>query len=92
MYRSIAQEFASRLKIGCFEDTQAILLMTDGISDPVFETDSGLANFDKWQKLYAELNPILQAETAEHALLEWMHFFTPGHHDDRTMAVLWNKA
>ena len=90
--RSIAQEFASRLKIGCFEDTQAILLMTDGISDPVFETDSGLANFDKWQKLYAELNPILQAETAEHALLEWMHFFTPGHHDDRTMAVLWNKA
>ena len=89
--RSIAQDFTNRLKIGCFTDVDAILLMTDGISDPIFETDSGLLNLAKWQKLYAELDPIMQIESADTALLEWMHFFTPGHHDDRTMAVLWNK-
>ncbi|WP_089606556.1 PP2C family serine/threonine-protein phosphatase [Acinetobacter piscicola] len=89
--RSIAQEFNTRLKIGCFTDTDAIMLMTDGISDPIFETDSGLANHTKWQKLYTELDPLMQIESADTALLEWMHFFTPGHHDDRTMAVLWNK-
>ena len=89
--RSIAQDFTNRLKIGCFTDVDAILLMTDGISDPIFETDSGLLNFVKWQKLYAELDPLMQIESADTALLEWMHFFTPGHHDDRTMAVLWNK-
>ena len=89
--RSIAHDFTNRLKIGCFTDVDAILLMTDGISDPIFETDSGLLNFVKWQKLYAELDPLMQIESADTALLEWMHFFTPGHHDDRTMAVLWNK-
>ncbi|WP_327857181.1 PP2C family serine/threonine-protein phosphatase [Acinetobacter guillouiae] len=88
---SIATEFPNRLKIGCFKDTHAIMLMTDGISDPKFETDSGLSNFDKWQNLYRELDPLLQNEAADTALLEWMHFFTAGHHDDRTMAVLWNK-
>ena len=88
---SIATEFPNRLKIGCFKDTHAIMLMTDGISDPKFETDSGLSNFDKWQSLYRELDPLLQNEAADTALLEWMHFFTAGHHDDRTMAVLWNK-
>ncbi|WP_336951069.1 protein phosphatase 2C domain-containing protein [Acinetobacter sp. AS167] len=88
---SIATEFPNRLKIGCFKDTNAIMLMTDGISDPKFETDSGLSNFDKWQSLYRELDPLLQNEAADTALLEWMHFFTAGHHDDRTMAVLWNK-
>ena len=89
--RSIAQDFTNRLKIGCFTDVDAILLMTDGISDPIFETDSGLLNLAKWQKLYAELDPMMQIESADTALLEWMNFFTPGHHDDRTMAVLWNK-
>lgn len=88
---SIATEFPNRLKIGCFKDTHAIMLMTDGISDPKFETDAGLSNFDKWQSLYRELDPLLQNDAADTALLEWMHFFTAGHHDDRTMAVLWNK-
>ena len=89
--RSIAQDFTNRLKIGCFTDVDAILLMTDGISDPIFETDSGLLNLAKWQKLYAELDPMMKIESADTALLEWMPFYTPGHHNDRTMAVLWNK-
>ncbi|AWL28866.1 protein phosphatase 2C domain-containing protein [Acinetobacter defluvii] len=89
--RSIHQELGSRVKIGCFKDLKAVLLMTDGISDPIFETDAGLANQQKWLDLYAELEPVLQQDQPEQALLEWMHFFKTGHHDDRTLAALYKK-
>ena len=89
--RSIHQELGSRVKIGCFKDLKAVLLMTDGISDPIFETDAGLANQQKWLDLYAELEPIFQQDQPEQALLEWMHFFKTGHHDDRTLAALYKK-
>lgn len=90
--RSIHHELGSRIKIGCFKDLNAVLLMTDGISDPVFETDAGLANQQKWLDLYAELQPIFAQTQPEQALLEWMHFFKTGHHDDRTLAALWKKS
>ncbi|OTG97619.1 hypothetical protein B9T24_05795 [Acinetobacter sp. ANC 4654] len=89
--RSIGQELGARIKIGCYSNIDAIIVMTDGISDPIFETEVGLANQQKWKDLYGQLVPLLQTENAASNLLEWMHFFTPGHHDDRTLAVLWNK-
>ncbi|WP_227554264.1 PP2C family serine/threonine-protein phosphatase [Acinetobacter lanii] len=89
--RSIAQEFGTRVKIGCFEAIDAVMVMTDGISDPLFETDVGLTQHERWKKLYTELDPLMKTDVADTALLEWMHFFTPGHHDDRTMAVLWKR-
>jgi len=67
----------------------AVLLMTDGISDPRFETDNGLADAAKWDALWDEIGPLLAAPAPEQALLEWLEFFTPGHHDDRTIAALW---
>jgi hypothetical protein len=45
------------VNIGYFQDCQAILLMTDGISDPRFETDAGLNNLQKWQQLWQEIQP-----------------------------------
>jgi hypothetical protein len=33
--------------------------------------------------------PALGAQDADQQLLAWLNFFTPGHHDDRTIAVLW---
>ncbi|SDY50688.1 PP2C family serine/threonine-protein phosphatase [Acinetobacter kyonggiensis] len=89
--RSIGQELGARIKIGCYSNIDAVMVMTDGISDPIFETEVGLANQQKWKDLYAQLVPLLHTENAASKLLEWMHFFTPGHHDDRTLAVLCNK-
>lgn len=89
--RSIAQEFGARVKIGCFEAIDAVIVMTDGISDPLFETDVGLTQHDRWKKLYTALDPLMKTEAADTALLEWMHFFMPGHHDDRSMAMLWKR-
>lgn len=89
--RSFAQQFGSRVNIGYYDDCEAVILMTDGISDPRFETDAGLANHEKWQALWQELEPQLQQTHPDQALLEWSKFFSAGHHDDRTLAILWNK-
>lgn len=89
--RSIGQELGARIKIGCYSNIDAIMVMTDGISDPIFETEVGLTNHEKWKDLYGQLAPLFHTENAASKLLEWMHFFTPGHHDDRTLAVLCNK-
>ncbi|ABM40081.1 PP2C family serine/threonine-protein phosphatase [Polaromonas naphthalenivorans] len=83
------QGFGKRLVLGRYSDLTAVVLMTDGISDPRFETDNGLADAAKWDGLWDEINLLLAAHEPEKALLEWLHFFTPGHHDDRTIAVLW---
>lgn len=87
--KSIAATFNERVNIGYLENLKAVILMTDGISDPKFETDAGLQNQQKWDALWQELQPSLQAENADQALLDWMHFFSAGHHDDRTLAILW---
>ncbi|MCH7306079.1 protein phosphatase 2C domain-containing protein [Acinetobacter sp. NIPH 1869] len=89
--RSFAQQFASRVNIGYYDDCEAVILMTDGVSDPRFETDAGLANHEKWQALWQEIEPQLQQPHPDQALLEWSKFFSAGHHDDRTLAILWNK-
>ena len=89
--KSITAQFDKRVNIGFFDDMQAVILMTDGISDPKFETDSGLLNQDKWDGLWSELYPVLEQEKPDECLLEWMHFFSAGHHDDRTLAVLWSS-
>jgi len=82
-------EFGKRLVLGCYSGLNAVLLMTDGISDPRFETDNGLADVAKWDALWDEVSPLLAAPEPQKALLDWLQFFTPGHHDDRTIAVLW---
>lgn len=83
------QGYGKRIKVGRFRHISAVLLMTDGVSDPRFETDKGLADAGKWDGLWDEIAPHLAADDAGASLCDWLHFFTPGHHDDRTIAVLW---
>lgn len=81
--------FARRVRIGRFASADAIILMTDGVSDPYFETDNGLADGARWDVLWDALAPLLAGPAPQLAVLDWLHFFRPGHHDDRTIAVLW---
>jgi serine/threonine protein phosphatase PrpC len=78
-----------RISFGEFSDHDALILMTDGISDPRFETDNGLTDSSRWDALWEEMAPALSDATPEKKLVEWLDFFTPGHHDDRTIALLW---
>lgn len=81
--------FGKRLVLGRYANLAGVIVMTDGVSDPRFETDNALADAANWDALWDELNPLLAAPEPQKALLEWLNFFTPGHHDDRTLAVLW---
>ncbi|SMC28357.1 Protein phosphatase 2C [Andreprevotia lacus DSM 23236] len=84
------QGFGKRVRVGRLPNISAIILMTDGVSDPYFETDNGLADETKWDALWNEIQPHLEQETSSALnLLEWLHFFKQGHHDDRTIALLW---
>ncbi|MFA7241568.1 MAG: PP2C family serine/threonine-protein phosphatase [Sulfuricellaceae bacterium] len=85
----IDKDFSKRVKIGCFPDILSVMLMTDGISDPKFETDNGLKDATKWDALWDEIASCLTSPEPDKSLVEWLHFFTPGHHDDRTIALLW---
>jgi hypothetical protein len=81
--------FFKRITMGFFSDITSILLMTDGVSDPKFETDSELSDPSKWDALWSEISPLLYMQSPEQALLNWLEFYSPKHHDDRTIAVLW---
>ncbi|HHZ8263460.1 TPA: PP2C family serine/threonine-protein phosphatase, partial [Klebsiella pneumoniae] len=82
--------FSKRISIGKWNDISHLVLMTDGVSDPWFETDNGLQNPQKWDRLMAELSPLLtDPEHASAQLVEWLNYFSPGNHDDRTIIVLW---
>lgn len=83
------QGFGKRMGLGRYSGLEAVILMTDGISDPRFETDTGLADAANWDVLWDEISPHLTSPDPASSLVEWLNFFTPGHHDDRTIAVLW---
>jgi hypothetical protein len=72
----------------------ALVLMTDGVSDPRFETDARLSRPADWDALWHELDDTLQlaapapAPGTEQRLLDWLDFWSPGNHDDRTIAIV----
>jgi len=81
--------FFKRIKMGFFSDITSLMLMTDGVSDPKFETDNELSEPSKWDALWSEISPLLYTTSPDQDLLNWLEFYSPKHHDDRTIAVLW---
>ena len=83
----VSDNLAHRIRCWTGQQPPALILMTDGVSDPKFETDANLAKGEKWAALWQELQPIFQAEQPAAALEEWLNFWSPGNHDDRTLAL-----
>lgn len=85
-------EIYRRLRFGIVDDFTALILMTDGITDPKFETDANLLRIEKWDQLWDDLNKevVFDEKNAEidNQLLKWLDFWSPGNHDDRTIAIL----
>ena len=83
----------TRIKMTIVPDFTALILMTDGISDPMFETDANLAKKEKWDELWANLSKEVDFsddnEKSQYQLLDWLDFWSPGNHDDRTIAILY---
>lgn len=91
--------YANRVKFKVVEDFTALVLMTDGITDPKFQTDNNLSRIEKWNELWADLEGANQdnckvdftkpIEEVEADLMTWLDFWSPGNHDDRTIAILY---
>lgn len=92
---------SKRLRMTIVPDFTALFLMTDGVSDPMFETDRNLNDYGKWKEFYDKLKAGFPAddiagvdlsdnnESAAEQLLGWLDFWSPGNHDDRTIAILY---
>lgn len=82
-----------RTAFALVEDFTAFILMTDGVSDPKFETEARLGELAEWDALWGELSPVVLngpvGEAPEDRLLRWLDFWSPGNHDDRTIAVIY---
>jgi serine/threonine protein phosphatase PrpC len=92
------EKFATRFGFKLVEDFSYLILMSDGIYDPKFAVEANLTNMKKWQEFLADLqgrnedgvkvelradNPEIVAQ-----LDRWMDFWSPGNHDDRTLAIV----
>lgn len=78
---------AARTRFVLVKDLTALVLMSDGVSDPWFETDAQLANINTWDEFWADLFGT-DAMANEEKLLAWLDFWSPGNHDDRTIVLV----
>lgn len=86
-------EVARRIFFDVRKEFTAVALMTDGISDPKFPTDSVFAAPSKWVEFWnGDLSKAVDFSRSNSAMdkqfLDWLDFWSPGNHDDRTLAVL----
>jgi len=80
-----AANIANRFKMTTAFDFTAALAMTDGITDPKFPSDAAFADPKCWHDVWDEIRPAVHDSAS---LLEWMNFFSPGNHDDRTLVAV----
>ena len=96
-----AKSVMDRLRFSIEDDFTALMLMTDGVSDPMFETDNNLNSTAKWDEFWDKLHEGFKDdeipgvdlsddnEESKYQLLRWLDFWSPGNHDDRTIAILY---
>ncbi|RZK45365.1 MAG: protein phosphatase 2C domain-containing protein [Hymenobacter sp.] len=81
-----------RVRFELVHDFDALVLMTDGITDALFQTDANLTKHEKWSEFLDDINKVapLQRDNAELGpqLAQWLNFWVKGEYDDRTLAIL----
>ncbi len=85
-------DIKKRLRFSFDREFTALILMTDGISDPLFETDNNLQQLDFWDVFWSnDIQPHLSEdiETSAAQLNDWLDFWSAGNHDDRTLALIY---
>ena len=95
------EELAKRVRMTIVPDFTALMLMTDGVSDAMFQSEKDLNDPDKWAEMYGKLRQGFpddeiggvdltdDNEEAKDQLLGWLNFWSRGNHDDRTIAILY---
>lgn len=93
-----SDKFSTRFGFKMIPDFSYLMLMTDGIYDAKFVVEANLEKVEKWKEFLADL----KGNNDDHAavnfdpansemaqqLSTWMEFWSPGNHDDRTLAIV----
>lgn len=74
-----------RVQTVTVEAFTALILASDGVTDPFFETETALRDTAQWETFW---QTIAAHTTDETSLLRWLDFQAVGSHDDRTIALL----
>ncbi|MBM3454227.1 MAG: protein phosphatase 2C domain-containing protein [Bacteroidetes bacterium] len=92
-------DYISRIKYKIIDKSAMLILMTDGITDAKFQTDAALEKLDVWNMFLQDLEGLnddsisvnfdADVKVSEENLMKWMDFWSPGNHDDRTLAILY---
>jgi len=97
-----ADDAEKRLVFTSLPDSFALLLMSDGVSDPRFLEGNEMKP-EFWNQLSDELKPLVREEPLNHdaervesykergALCAWLDSYEKSHHDDRTILALFHK-
>ena len=93
-----SDKFATRFNFKLVPDFSYLVLMSDGIYDPKFIVEANLPDVRRWKAFFedlggknedgagVELRP--DNSEIESQLSRWMDFWSPGNHDDRTLAIV----
>lgn len=86
-------DVSKRIFFDIRKDFTAVVLMTDGVSDPKFPTDSVIGDPSKWVEFWNDdlakaVNFSRNNIGMKEQLMGWLDFWSPGNHDDRTLLVL----
>ncbi|WP_217352548.1 PP2C family serine/threonine-protein phosphatase [Sphingomonas sp. ID1715] len=89
-------EVMNRVHFAIADRFTAIALMSDGITDPKLPTDKVFADPAAWTALWHDdlcKDVDLAASDGDigEQFLAWLDFWSPGNHDDRTLALLLPK-
>lgn len=93
-----SDKFITRFNFKFLDDFSYLFLMTDGIYDPKFMVEANLEKTENWLAFLEDL----QGKNEDNAkvyfnidnkeiasqLSTWMDFWSPGNHDDRTLAIV----
>lgn len=87
------EEIAKRIRFAEVPEFSIFAVMTDGITDPKFPTDASFESSKRWAEFWEGdlkecLNPSAAGDVSEKKLLNWLDFWSPGNHDDRTIVAL----
>ncbi|MBA3666032.1 MAG: protein phosphatase 2C domain-containing protein [Bacteroidetes bacterium] len=93
-----SEKFSTRFSFKLIEDFSFLFLMTDGIYDPKFAVEANLEKMECWKEFIEDLEGknsdnvkvefVKQNKELPQQLASWMDFWSPGNHDDRTLAVI----
>ncbi len=93
-----SEKFATRFGFKLIDDFSYLMMMSDGIYDPKFVVEANLPNIEKWKEFLADLKgknedgAKVEFRTHNANIKEqfsrWMDFWSPGNHDDRTLAIV----